>query len=299
MSVESGAEGGLAAQDHCVPVFIGERMKLVLQDPLQRDADTDLPKLRNATMTFLSWDGATYAVTCRHVIQALREERSDLSHHEAYGVTLPERLQAQLYVPMGQRHIHINAHFHLAPDDDIGKAPDAAIARVSAALPAVLGMRPIAAERLDGGDEPRIGQNALAAGYVEADRRLRERNAVISDLVGRFVQISAGLTTIDRRGLRMIHEFDHAIDADNLSGMSGGPIFWHDGTRWGLAGIVREGRDLQPRAGDGSAFAAPTLWLEGERLSRERMSAWVAAIPPDDAPLEDCSFALYIPKNLR
>lgn len=300
MSERQDVDGAFEAQDHCVPVFIGERMKLMLEDPLLRDAGTDLPRLRNGTLTFLSWDGATYALTCRHVIEALRQEREQVSRRDNYGIVLPERFHAQLYVPLGQRHIHVNANFHYAPDDaQTGTPPDAAIARVSPGLPAVLGVKPISAQRLDAGTEERRGQNALAAGYIEAGRRLRERNAKIADLVGRFLQASAALTTIDACGLRMIHEFDHSIDADNLSGMSGGPIFWHHGARWGLAGIVKQGRDLQPKADGDSAFEKPTLWIEGERLSRERLSAWVAAIPGDDAPLEDCSFEFHIPKSLR
>ncbi|RDZ27849.1 trypsin-like peptidase domain-containing protein [Lysobacter silvisoli] len=298
-----GAQDEVETRAYCAPVFIGDRMQLQLQDPTLRSEDGEQALLRNGTLTFVSYQGATYALTCRHVIQALQDlrERERASNLQRHGVDFPERQRPQLFVPHGDDHIHVNARFYAVPADHAGEpAPDAAIARVADGLPARFGARAIPFERLDAdGDEDRRGQTAVAAGYVEAGRRLRPRNELIATLVVRFVEAVAALTTIDGRYLRMIHELDAPVDANNLSGMSGGPVFWHDGERWGLAGIVVQGRDLQPKAGGDSAFAGPTLWVEGERVTRQRLSAWVAAIPGGDAPLEDLSMRLYIPNALR
>lgn len=288
------------AQIYCAPVFIGNRFKMLLKDPLQR-GENDCPALRNGTLTFVSFDGSTYALTCQHVINELTAERERFQRPEHCEPGMPAWLTAQLFVPHGQDHVHVNARFYPVPAEVAGAvAPDVAIARVSATLLARLGLSAIPMHRLDAvGDEPREEQNALATGFTEANRRVQARNDVVGNLIIQLVQASASLTTIDARGLRMISELDHAVIPDNLSGMSGGPIFWRHDNRWGLAGIVQRGRDLQPKPDGNSAFAGPVLWIEGERVSQERLRAWVSAIPSNDAPLEDCSAHLYIPESLR
>jgi len=67
---------------------------------------------------------------------------------------------------------------------------------------------------------------------------------------------------------------------DVLSGMSGGPILVNCGDRWGLAGIVSEGHDLNSFAkSDGQGFfQGPAINIAGETLILSELRSWLDSL---------------------
>jgi hypothetical protein len=83
---------------------------------------------------------------------------------------------------------------------------------------------------------------------------------------------------------------------DVLSGMSGGPIIWSDSTRFGLAGIVREGLDIQPK--QGQLMVENGIWIYGERIAVALFEKWLESVPPL-MELKDETKSLYIPNGME
>ncbi|WP_250486558.1 hypothetical protein [Caballeronia sp. GaOx3] len=96
--------------------------------------------------------------------------------------------------------------------------------------------------------------------------------------------------------VRLYGEMDSPPDANNLSGMSGGPIFWSDVDGWGLVGIVKKGKDVHPvlQAEGTPIFEGATVLLDGEPLPPSILDDLIAQIPEDDPAIPYYAPHLFI-----
>ena len=301
----SESNGELTTHRFCAPIFVADEFGLLLGDPTARNELSDTANIRNGTLTFVSVAGHIYGLTCRHVIEEL-ERRKDAKRNEnqeKYGIVTPDEVLAKLYVPMGNRHIHVNSKFHVVPGDTFtGHSQDVAIARLSPHLIEVLNKFPVNSCRATLPENLDIeGLCGIATGYPEANRRVAPRNELLNDFHISTMYAYAAFNRLDHSGVRMFGELDQRPDGDNLSGMSGGPIFWSHGDDWGFAGIVYNGRDIigTEDAQANSFLTNPTIWIDGEAISDEKLKEWIKIIPEDEEFLKDGSKLLYIPEALR
>ena len=58
--------------------------------------------------------------------------------------------------------------------------------------------------------------------------------------------------------------------------MSGGPVFWSNGTAFGLLGFVKEALDVTPDEGAETLYSDPKVNFICQRASYEMFAAWAA-----------------------
>ncbi len=56
----------------CIPIYIAGGFGISLEKEADFfPAESDQPKIRSGTLTFIKRDGQVYGITCRHVVEAL------------------------------------------------------------------------------------------------------------------------------------------------------------------------------------------------------------------------------------
>lgn len=294
------------AYKFCCPIFITNQFGTSIADENDLIAGTDQPpKIRSGTLTFVRFKGEIYGLTCRHVLDELEKaNKSQLARqNELLGddAQFPPEAQFHFYFPKNSTQTHINSVFHKAPGDEFtGDCPDVAIARISSSTFQQIGRAAIdlthdfSSEDLD---DPVLG--AIATGYPEQKRQTKEVNNLVRNLAVSTVIAVAPIDRMSESKLSLYAELKEEPDADNLSGMSGGPILWSREHRWGLLGIVKEGRDMkrrEPPAGQEAIVDSHVIWIDGERLQREKLVNWLETLPRTDF-LPNLSKRMILPKG--
>jgi hypothetical protein len=216
--------------------------------------NTDDP---TATVTFILFEGKTYAVTAGHVIdifsKASAKEDADF---EGYFVP------AQPGTCIGPPFVTPPARF---PD----AAPDIALRPIDSGLPAHLGKRPF--ELLKNAIPTFPLPYALAVGFPTAEKRQTHDERVALQCVWAVAQ---GLQSPDRDQVQFWSEIPNRPNIGKLSGMSGGPVFWSDGTAFGLLGFVKEALDVMHEEGEETLYPDPKVNFICQRASYETFAAW-------------------------
>jgi hypothetical protein len=213
-----------------------------------------------ATLTFIAIAGKTYAVTAAHVIDIFKGlAEKDGSHPESY------------LVPVGTGAL-IEPPFIRPAKPLIGHQPDVAIVRINAGLPARVGKESF---ELKPDAVPTFPvPHAMAVGFPTAEKRA---NTIGSgeQLAMACVQATAeGLGSPDSDQIQFLSTIDATPSITSLSGMSGGPIFWSDGTAYGLLGFIKEALDVVPPPGEESLHPGPRVNFICERASYETFVRW-------------------------
>lgn len=167
-----------------------------------------------------------------------------------------------------------------------GGYPDVAIARVKRESISRLGRKPIVLAKKN--ELPKTG---IASGYPE-EQRVVKQGEKVSMFSPKFSACIASMQTTAKGDILIQDTIEDNQGLDVLSGMSGGPIIWSDRNRFGLAGIVREGFDIQPK--QGTLMVENGIWIQGERITVELFEKWLEIVPPL-MQLKDESKSLYTP----
>jgi hypothetical protein len=61
----------------------------------------------------------------------------------------------------------------------------------------------------------------------------------------------------------------------SLSGMSGGPVFWSDGTNHGLIGFVKEALDVTPKDSEETFYTEPRVNFICQRVDHAIIERWL------------------------
>ena len=140
-----------------------------------------------------------------------------------------------------------------------------------------------------------LPETGIASGYPEEQRVIRQGKN-LNTFSPRHVSCIATLQITAKGRILIQDAIEEHKDIDVLSGMSGGPIIWSDANKFGFAGIVVEGLDIQPKKGQ--LVEEPGIWIHGERITTELFERWIKSIPPLQE-LENKTRSLYIPQAMR
>jgi hypothetical protein len=219
------------------------------------------PEDETATVTFLAFEGRTYATTALHVIGAfgVQAERDGLAP-EGY------------FLPAG-KGVLISPPFIAAPQNWQILAPDVALREIDAALPSYIGKE---AFELRPGVKPAYPVRfAAAVGFPTAAKA--SRAGPLGDRLAmqcvHAVAVGVGAPESADQ-LQFFSEIKTTPEIGSLSGMSGGPVFWSDGEKLGPLGFVKEALDVKPRPGEETIYAGPRVNFIVQHASYETFAVW-------------------------
>lgn len=192
---------------------------------------SNLGRIPNGTVTFIKCNGIHFAVTCFHVVESLRCRNKSSTVVRPYafatvvnGNFLWDDAFRQPYSSLDDRR------------------PDIALQVIRADFPRQIGKTFF--ELRPRGNEPTAPpDSALAVGFPTEDKRAFE------DKVGIRLSMPCVYAFADGpsvAGNQFYAELSAQPDTKNLSGLSGGPVFWSTKDAHGLLGFVREGSKTTP-----------------------------------------------------
>ncbi len=241
---------------------------------------------RNGTVSFIECNGLTYGVTCKHVVEGLRRKKKELNDPNLAFATFV------------QRNIIIADRFKLPKSDDpfTQEPPDVAIQQIHPDLCMNIGKKPF---HLSSNDKFNIKEmtHGVAVGFPEE----KKSKINCSDYNGYQLSMPCAYALGEIKSLRkdkliLANKLDTNPEANNLSGMSGGPIFWTNESEYGLLGINRKALPTIPKSEEGSDESLggkPRVCIKGERINYERFCLWIKSLDLTE-PLFDADKTLEI-----
>lgn len=211
------------------------------------------------TVTFIRYRDKTYAVTARHVIEALDK------------LAAKEGINPFYLCPVAPG-ITIHGPFFY-PTKFFGESePDIAICPIHNALPAYIGK---SAYQISEADDPKWEEltHGIAHGYPTALKYDHSRN-------GRTLLSLPGATAVAaslRSNAQYLpfasfqSELDTPLTISSLSGMSGGPVFWCKKEIYGLLGFVIENLGIASGGDEEAVLGSDMQQNEGELISDAQM----------------------------
>ena len=277
----------------CAHAFIASTFfgTLICKDSDLVFAEFDHDSVRSGTLTFVSYKGEFFAITCKHVLDALEKKQTSWKNEqiEKYGHD-PVFEGYHLFTPIGKNQYHFNYKLTPVPVRDDGSQPDIAIARVKYHSIDRLGRKSIPLSKKD-----ILPETGIVSGYPEQQRVIYQGKN-INTLSPKFTSCIATLQITAKGDILVQDTIDDHKGLNVLSGMSGGPIVWSDGDEFGLAGIAREALDVQPK--EGQLMVENGICIHGERITTELFDIWLKSIAPLNE-LKDESKCLYVPSGMR
>ncbi|WP_152985469.1 hypothetical protein [Pseudomonas taeanensis] len=277
----------------CAPVFIASTFfgTLICRDSDLVFKEFSESSVRSGTLTFVSYKGQCFAITCKHVADALENKQAEWKNEQCEKYQNEPAIDGyQFFTPIENSQYHFNYKLTPAPANEDGTQPDIAIARVNHHSITRLGRKPIILTKKES-----LPGTGIASGYPEEQRAIRQGNNV-NTFAPKFTACIATLQVTGKGEILVQDTIADHKGLDVLSGMSGGPIIWSNGTKFGLAGIVREGLDIQPK--HGQLMVENGIWIHGERITPELFDRWLNAVPAL-IELKDETKSLYIPTGMR
>lgn len=152
-------------------------------------------------------------------------------------------------------------------------APDIAIRELHPDFPAYIGK---VALDIDAHSVPLLSgvKFAVAVGFPD---RSKTQNPVPSgyQLIMPCVHVVAdNISTSGFSFTLYSDKLEHVPSPRDFSGMSGGPIFWSDGDRYGLLGIMYASSQLEK-----SELPPNSIYIRGILADRETIEKWVSHVP--------------------
>lgn len=236
---------------HCAPLFI------IRQHALMVPTATD----SSATLTFIKFQGRTYGITCKHVVTSLRNQirksGSEFSH--------------TLFIALKRHHV-VQDRFFMPPGDWVTPGPDIAIRELNPDFPAHVGK---VALDIDANPVPGLHEVSFAVAVGFPDRLKAQTPAPFGyQLAMPCVQAVADNHSKTGPSFTLFSELQATPNIRDLSGMSGGPIYWSNATAYGLLGITYESSPLE-----GSVSGAASVHIKGHLADREAIGRWVSHVP--------------------
>ncbi|MGR3317979.1 MAG: hypothetical protein ACUZ8O_05815 [Candidatus Anammoxibacter sp.] len=230
------------------------------------------PEYRNGTITFIEYQGITYGITCKHVVEALRNKIQELGDENLCFATIVKR------------NIYIIDRFKFpeALDPFTQEDPDIAIQQIHPKLCETIGKKPF--KLTSKNENYKNIKHALAVGFPEEKVEKKEHENLLSYQIQMACIHALGeLQSHNDTKLLISSNLDTDPDAYNLSGMSGGPIFWSTDLSHGLLGITYEALPTKPdqNASNKSFGGGPRVVVKGETLTEQKFSNWVSKLEID------------------
>jgi hypothetical protein len=210
----------------------------------------------SATLTLLESKGVLLGITCKHVVDRAKETGVELAT-----------------VRGGIQRLPLESFWHPSPKLPwLGMTPDIAIIQLDPWFPERVGK---IALRLTPGISLAKATHGVAVGYPE---KIKSR---ISDAGGYYVAspcvhlLAENSATSEAETFVLFSELPEAPVVTELSGLSGGPVFWTSADSYGLLGIVRSAQKVIPPTEQDSFGGGPRLAIRAERVTSERVDSWV------------------------
>ena len=236
---------------HCAPMFI-------IPHNLDMAPTADDP---SATLTFIKFQDRTYGVTCKHVVTALRNmiKATGIDNSHTFFIAL-------------KRHHFVQDRFCIPPGDWVTPEPDIAVRELHPDFPAHVGK---VALDIDANPVPSLNRVSFAVAVGFPDR-LKTQIPASSGYQLAMPCVHAVAENHSKVGpsFTLFSELQATPSIRDLSGMSGGPIYWSDDTAYGLLGITYESSPL-----DGSVSGASSVHIKGHLADRETIERWVSHVP--------------------
>lgn len=287
------AKKEIVTHQYCAPVFIASSFfgTFICNESSLVPNEFDEKSVRSGTLTFISYKNEHFAITCNHVLEALESRREAWRKEQKKKYDIKPPIEGyQLFTPIDNNQYHFNYKLTSASKLSDGSQPDIAIARVNMHSITRLKRKPILLA-----NKKQLPVTGIASGYPEQQRSIKNGKH-ISTFSPKFVTCTATLQVTENGGLLIQDTIEENNGLDSLSGMSGGPIIWSDSNRFGLAGIVREGLDIQPK--DGQLMVEDGIWIHGERITPDIFEQWIKYLP-NLLELKDETKSLYIPRGME
>lgn len=222
------------------------------------------PTEPTATVTFIEFDGKTYAVTAKHVIDAFATmSEADGHMHEGY------------YVP-AKPGVSIIGPFITPPSPSLAGPHvkvDVAICPVDPRLPVSVGKAAFVVQ--SAGDAKWPLTHALAVGFpTSAKVDVPEPGGLRLGMrcVHTLAESVGGSPESDQ--VQFYSEIPDKPDQSSLSGMSGGPVFWSTDSAFGLLGFIKEALDVVPAPGEETLYSEPRVNFICSRVDHVILTDW-------------------------
>ncbi|MCD9536037.1 hypothetical protein [Photobacterium carnosum] len=232
-AIDKNDSGSWEPSRFCAPLYIAEHDTML---------SAEWSEYRNGTVTFVDFRDKVYALTCEHV-----KSYYETNSSESWG----------LYIPYSGKKIAFPSQFK-SYRDLLNENVDLAICEVEQEFLTVINRKAVPIQPWDNSVSEQACFGGLSAGYPEQNQSFGD-NSLSSTVVTTIAHFSV----FDAENeLSLNSTFEGTDEADNLSGMSGGPTLFSSESSWGLGGIVYEGEDLSgPKFAFAFAFD-PTLITE-------------------------------------
>ena len=226
------------------------------------------PEYRNGTISFIEHQGITYGVTCKHVVESLREKMVELGDENLCFATIVKR----------NIYIIDRFEFPLADDPFTQNQPDIAIQQIHPKLCETIGKIPY---KLTCNNEDFENlEHAVAIGFPEekVDKKFSKDNHFYQIQMA-CIHALGELQTLDNNRILISSSLDKDPDAYSLSGMSGGPIFWSTDAAHGLLGIMYEALPTKSDPKPNESFGGGhRIIVKGERVTLRKFTNWISQL---------------------
>lgn len=280
---------GLNTHRFCAPVFIASTFSgtLWVKDEHLAPEKIDSDTLRSGTVTFVQYKGRFYALTCWHVIESLEKRQQQWKEEQVEKFNcLPPIDGIGLYTPIDNNQYHFNFKF-----TKVGcEKTDVAIARITSHAFKRLGRSAITLAA-----KKQFPETGIASGYPE-EQRIITAGRNINTFSPKFVVCIATLSESMGGTVYIEDSISTHNGVDVLSGMSGGPLIWSDSKRFGLAGIIKSGHDIQPK--DNGFATEDSIFIHAQKVTPQIFDEWLESVPPLEE-IKDESKSLVIPEGMR
>lgn len=222
-----------------------------------------MPSDPTATVTFVRFEGEIYALTAKHVVEELDLWVAKIGH-----------LAGTYFCPANQG-VMLSGPFVTPPPLFPHRAPDVALLKVHEKHLSRLGK--VAFDLLPEVEMPWPPTHGIAIGFPTFDK------SAVTEAGGerlgmRSVEAVAECISTNSDSDQILYHSDlpDPLERGSLSGLSGGVVFWSTDEQYGLAGIVKEALDVNPKEGEDSFYTTPKVNFVCQRVDYASMARWVA-----------------------
>jgi hypothetical protein len=234
---------------HCATLFIvDQRARLA---PQVDDS--------SATITFVRFKGRTFGITCKHVVESLRNRIVGSNNEGSHVFMLDLR-----------KRLIVVDRFIFPRGDWISPAPDIAIRELRPNLPEYIGKVTLDVEKVS---VPPLRDIKFAVAVGFPDKLKEKRSDALGDRIAMpCVHALAENISSDGSSFSLRSELKDTPGVRDLSGLSGGPIYWTDANNYGLLGITYESAPMDTFAGSAAVH------IIGHLADLETMERWTTQV---------------------
>ena len=236
---------------HCAPLFI-------IRHQVEMAPKADDP---SATITFIRFRERTFGITCKHVVKMLqgriKESGNPFSH--------------TFFIALKKHHV-VQDRFLVPPGDWITPEPDIAIRELHPDFAEYVGKSALDVQTCV---VPPLSAVAFAVAVGFPDR-LKEQ---ISEGPGYRLSMLCVHAVAENRSTQghsfsLFSELESTPAIRDLSGLSGGPIYWSNESEYGLLGITYESSPLE-----GALAGSAAIHIKGHLADLATIERWTSQVP--------------------